>query len=303
MDKQQMAKILKVAKVLEGKLGEGSIYSLGSAKANLGVQRWSTYIDDLDSILGGGLPKGRIVEIFGPESVGKTSLAYHLCSLHPICLFIPSEGTFDPPRARVFGNKPKQMLVFRDCRYAEDIMNAMFKFGEAGIPLIVVDSVPSMTPKSLYETTVKETDKQPQRGQLASLLSRTLKPLEDIIERSGTTVIFLNQVRDKMQQVMFGDNFTTPGGRALKHACSVRIGLGRRAWIEVPNKNPAMTSKQEKVGLITKVKVAKSKVCNPMGECQIPMFFRTGYCSHDDIQKIRKQIMQENNEKYLKRKR
>ena len=292
---------MQVAKDLESKSGKGSIYSLGSKYSNLGVSRWSSGIEDLDEITGGGLPKGRIVEIFGPESTGKTSLAYHLCSLHEVSLFIPAEGTFDPPRAKVFGNKPKQMLVYRDCRYAEDIMESLFKFGEAGIPIIIIDSVPAMIPRAQYDQSVKKIDKQPQRGQLASLFSRTLKPLEDIIERSGTTVIFLNQVRDNMQALMFGDKFITPGGRALKHAASLRLGLGRRKWIEVPNKNPAITCDQEKVGLITKVKVAKSKICNPMGECHLPMFFSTGYCSYDDIDINRKIIMKENNERYRRK--
>ena len=111
MDKRQLMQIMELCKNIENKQGKGSIYSLGSKAANAGIPRWSTYIEDLDAVLGGGMPVGRMVEIFGPESSGKTSLAYHLGSLHKMCLFIPAEGTFDIDRAKLFGNKPKQMLV------------------------------------------------------------------------------------------------------------------------------------------------------------------------------------------------
>lgn len=298
MDKKKLDAIMKVAKDIEQKQGAGAIYSLGSKNANAGVSRFSTNIEDLDNILGGGLPKGRMIEIFGPESSGKTSLAYHLCGLQEMCLFIPAEGTFDIQRARLFGNRPKQMLVYRNCTHAEDIVDKLNKFAEAGIPLAVVDSVPHMVPKSMYELALKDTEKQPQRGQLASLFSRTLKPLNDIIERTGTTIVFINQVRDKMDAMMFGDKFDTPGGRALKHAMSVRIQVGRRAWIEVPNKNPSNSANNEKVGIITKTKIVKSKICNPYGEAELPMFFDRGYVSYDDVKAIRSEIMKRNNALY-----
>jgi len=300
LNKKQIAEIMALCKDIEKKQGEGSIYSLGSKSANAGIPRWSTYIEDLDNILSGGMPKGRIIEIFGPESSGKTSLAYYLCSLHEMCLFIPAEGTFDIDRAKLFGNRPKQLLVYRDCRYAEDIMDKVMQFSKARIPLIVIDSVPGMVPKSQYEQVEKDIEKQPQRGQLAALFSRTLKNLNDIIEVSGTTVVFINQVRDKMDALMFGEKTQTPGGHALRHYASVRIQVGRRAWIDVPNKNPANTADNEKVGIITKCKVVKSKICNPFGECELPMFFSRGYVSHDDIKPIRLEIMQQNKEIYKK---
>jgi recombination protein RecA len=298
MDQKKFAQIMSLCKEISTKQGEGSIYSLGSKTATAGIPRWSTYIEDLDNVLGGGMPKGRMIEIFGPESSGKTSLAYYLCSLHEVCLFIPAEGTFDADRATQFGNRPKQLLVYRECRYAEDIMDKIFKFSKAGIPFIVVDSVPGMVPKAQYELVEKDPEKQPQRGQLPAFFSRTLKNLEDIIEHSGTTVVFINQVRDKMDAMMFGEKTQTPGGHALRHYASVRIQVGRKAWIEVPNKNPANTSETEKVGLITACKVVKSKICNPFGMCELPMFFSRSYCSHDDIKTIRAEIMTENNKKY-----
>ncbi len=296
MNKNQMAEIMGLCKKIETKQGAGSIYSLGSKAANAGVKRWSTCIEDLDTILGGGLPKGRIIEVFGPESSGKTSLAYYLCSLHELCLFVPAEGTFDIDRAKLFGNREKQLLIYRDCKFAEDIIEKTMQFAKAGIPLIVIDSVPAMICKSQYEQTEKDILKQPQRGQLAALFSRTLKNLEDIIEISGTTVLFINQVRDKMDALMFGEKTQTPGGRALRHYASVRIQVGRKSWIEIPNKNPANTADDEKVGLITKCKVVKSKICNPFGETELPMFFQKGYVSHSEIKEIRAEMMKNNRE-------
>lgn len=291
MDDKKLQKILSLCKDIESKEGEGSIFSLGSKKGSQGICRWSTNISDLDTILGGGFPKGRMVEIFGPESSGKTSLAYHLCGQAELCLFIPAEGTFDNERAVVFGNRPKQMLVYKKCKYAEDIMDKMMRFAKEGIPLIVVDSVPAMVPKAQYDLVEKDIEKQPQRGQLASFFSRTLKNLNDIIEVSGTTIIFINQVRDKMDAMMFGEKTSTPGGHALRHFASVRIQVGRKAWVEIPNKNPANSASEEKIGVISKFKVVKSKICNPFGECELPMIFDKGYVSFDDIPTIRKEKM------------
>jgi recombination protein RecA len=217
-----------------------------------------------------------------------------------MCLFIPAEGTFDIKRAKSFNNRPKQMLVYRDNKFAEDIIEKCTKFAELGIPLIVIDSVPHMVPKDLYEQTLKDAEKQPRRGQLAALFSRTLKPLNDIVENSGTTIVFINQVRDKMDAMLFGPKVTTPGGWALKHAASVRIQVGRRAWIEVPNKNPSNSAKTEKVGLIMKTKVVKSKICNPYGEAELPMFFDKGFVGFGDVKNIRKEIMEKNLERYQK---
>lgn len=298
MKKEQVNEILKLCRDIEKEKGAGSIFSLDGKNEVMDIPRFSTGLAELDNILGGGLPKGRMIEIFGAESSGKTSLAYHLCGLQEMCLYIPAEGTFDKQRAKVFGNKAKQMLVYNDCKTGEDIMSKMYSFAKAGIPLIVVDSVPYMTPKALYESTLKDTEKQPQRGQLAAMFSRTLKPLNDIIEHTNTTVIFINQVRDKMDAMLFGEKYDTPGGRALKHAMSVRIMVGRKAWIEVPNKNPMNSAANEKCGLVMKMKVVKSKVSPPLGECEIPMFFDRGFAAFDDIATIRKEIMKVNNSKY-----
>lgn len=294
MSKTNKEEIIKLCNEINKKEGKGSVYTIGSESANLKINRWSTGIEDLDAIIGGGMPEGRVVEIFGPESSGKTTLLYHLCGLHSICLDIPIEGTFDAERAKVFGNRPKQMLIYR-AKYGEDAFNKTIKFSKAGIPLIGIDSVPSMVPKEDAEKVLKSAEKdsiEEQRiGGTSRLMNKYLPTVEEIIEVTGTTIIFINQVRDKIGAMMFGEKTDTPGGRKLKHACSLRIQVARKAWIEIPNKDPHNSATTEKIGLIMKCKVVKSKVCNPMGECEIPLFFDRGFVSFDDVQQIRKEIM------------
>lgn len=304
MAKTNKKAIIALCNSINKKEGEGSIYSIGSKNANLKINRWSTGIEDLDAIIGGGIPEGRIIEIFGAESSGKTTLLYHLCGLHELCLDIPIEGTFDAERAKVFGNKPKQMLIYR-AKYGEDALNKTIKFAKAGMPLIGIDSVPSMTPKEDAEKVLKSAEKdsiEEQRiGGTARLLNKYLPTIEEIIEVTGTTVIFINQVRDKMNAMLFGEKTDTPGGRKLKHACSLRIQVARRAWIEIPNKDPRNSAKTEKIGLIMKCKVVKSKVSNPMGECEIPLIFDRGFVSFDEVPSIRKEIMKQRAQQFGKR--
>lgn len=304
MAKTNKKAIIALCNSINKKEGEGSIYSIGSKNANLKINRWSTGIEDLDAIIGGGIPEGRIIEIFGAESSGKTTLLYHLCGLQELCLDIPIEGTFDAERAKVFGNKPKQMLIYR-AKYGEDALNKTIKFAKAGIPLIGIDSVPSMTPKEDAEKVLKSAEKdsiEEQRiGGTARLLNKYLPTVEEIIEVTGTTVIFINQVRDKMNAMLFGEKTDTPGGRKLKHACSLRIQVARRAWIEIPNKDPRNSAKTEKIGLIMKCKVVKSKVSNPMGECEIPLIFDRGFVSFDEVPSIRKEIMKQRAQEFGKR--
>jgi len=293
MDKKQMAAIFAHAEKISKKQGEGAMFDLGSKKSCAGVKRWSTGLQGLDDALGGGMPKGRMVELGGPPQAGKTSLAYHLCAQHPVSLFIPAEGTFDAPRAGVFGNKPKQMLVYRDCKYAEDIMGKILEFSKLGVPLIVIDSVPGMVCKAEYDLLAKDPLKQPQYGQLSRLFGRTLKQIEDAIEISGTTVVWINQVRANMNSGPFGDPYKSPGGYMFEHAMSVKIRVMRRSWITITNYNPASSAKTARVGILSKIKVIKSKICNPYEEREFPLIFDTGYISHDDLDVHRKRLMAE----------
>lgn len=303
MAKTNKAEIMKLMKEIDAKEGKGTMFHLGSKDSNLKIPRWTTGIEDLDHIWGGGAPEGRMIEIFGPESSGKTSLGYHLTSLHELALYIPIEGTFDAQNARVFGNRPKQMLVYR-ARYGEQAMNKMLKFAQAGIPLIVLDSIPACKPKEDIDKVLKNANKgndaqkdQARMGGVARLLHEYLPVLEEVCETTGTTIILINQLRDKMQQFGFGSPHDTPGGKAPKYYSSIRTEIARKSWIEVPNKDPRNSAQSEKVGLIMKMKVIKSKVCNPMGEAEVPMFFGRGFTSFDQIAPIRKEIMADNNKR------
>lgn len=298
MAKTNKEAIIRLCSSIDKKEGEGSIFSLGSKKANLKIPRWTSGIEDLDHIIGGGVPEGRIIELFGPESSGKTSLGYHLCSLHDLCLYIPIEGTFDAQRAQVFGNRPKQMLVYR-AKYGEQAMNKIMNFAEAGIPLIVLDSIPACKPKDDVEKIKKAVKSGNDEaineaiGGVARLMNKYLPLVEEVCEFTGTTVLLINQVRDKMDAMMFGEKTDTPGGRAVRHYASIRMQVGRKGWIEIPNKDVKNSAVNEKVGLIMKTKIVKSKVCNPMMEAEIPMFFHSGFESFDEINNIRKELMKQ----------
>ena len=157
MPKTDKEAIVRLCNQINKKEGEGSIYTIDSKFANLKIPRWSTGIEDLDAIIGGGMPEGRVIEVYGPEASGKTTLLYHLCGLQPLALDIPVEGTFDAARAKVFGNKPKQLLVYR-AKFGEDALNKTIQFARAGIPLIGIDSVPSLVPKDDAEKAQQEAE-------------------------------------------------------------------------------------------------------------------------------------------------
>ena len=284
-----LKEIQNVCKDIERKSGKGSIFLTGK-ETRLEIPRWSTEIEALDNIIGGGMPKGRIVEIFGPESSGKTSLIYWLMSLHKLGVYIPIEGTYDEDRAISLGVKPKQMIVYR-AQYGEEALNAVMKFAKAGVPISAIDSVPACQPKEDIDKIEKDAGNEARIGGVARLFSKTLPTIVHICEETGTTLILVNQVRDKMNAMLFGEKEDTPGGRAIKFYSSVRIKVARRAWIEIPNKNPAVSSDSEKVGIIMKAKISKSKVSNPFGEAELPFFFDRGFVSYDDIKPIRAELM------------
>nr|DAQ11920.1 MAG TPA: Protein recA [Caudoviricetes sp.] len=288
--------IQRLCKDIEKKSGKGSIFTTGK-ETRLNIPRWSSQIEALDNIIGGGIPKGRVIEIYGPESSGKTSLVYWLMSLHKLGLYIPIEGTYDEDRAMSIGVKKKQMLVYR-ANYGEEALNAVIKFAKTGIPIICIDSVPACQPKEDIDKLEKDVSNEARIGGVARLFSRALPAIVHICEETGTTLILVNQVRDKMNAMLFGEKEDTPGGRAIKFYSSVRIKVARRAWIEIPNKNPAVSSDSEKVGIIMKAKVSKSKVSNPYGEAELPFFFDRGFVGYEDIKPIRSELMKKRKEEY-----
>lgn len=288
-------KLMSTLRLLEKEYGDGSVYSIDSKKASLNIPRWSTGIEDLDMIVGGGIPYGRIIEISGPESAGKTSLAYHLMAQHEVAVDIPVEGTFDNERAKVFGNR-KGQLIIRRAEYGEQCLEAVMAFADAKVPCVTIDSVPHMIPRKQFEE--PDMEKENQLGRVAAMLSANLPKVALKCEKTMTTLILVNQMRDNIGGFAFGPKTHTPGGWALKHACSLRIQVNRISWIKVPNKDPKNSASEETVGILMKVKVIKSKVSNPMGECILTMFFDRGFVPNDDMKSIRQEIMDERNVKY-----
>lgn len=287
--------VLNAMRSINEEFGEGTVYALGSKHETLEIPRWSTGIEDLDKILGGGMPKGRIIEIFGPESAGKTTLAYHLMARCELSLDIPIEGTFDAKRAKVFGNKKGQLVVSR-ATFGEEALKTGWAFTKAGGDLVVIDSVPALITRKEFEET--DFEKEAQRGRIAAMLSKNLPKIVPLAEETGTTWIFINQLRDEMNAMLFGPQTHTPGGRALKHYCSLRIQVNRVEYIKIPNKDPSNSAKDKIVGIIIRCKVVKSKVCNPLGECEIPIFFDRGFVSFNDVVEIRKELMKRESEAY-----
>lgn len=214
---------------------------------------------------------------------------------------IVTGNTFDADRAKLFGNTKQQMLVYR-ARYGEKAFNRAIRFAEEGIPLIVIDSVPSLQPKDDIDKIRKavntDSEQEMRIGGVARLMDKYLPTLEDVIEQTGTTVIFINQIRDKMNALPFGDNIQTPGGHKLKHSASLRIQVARKGYIEIPNHNPFNTETKERIGMIMKCKVVKSKVCNPMQSCEIPLFYERGFVDFADLDTVRKEIMEEHKKRY-----
>ena len=294
-DSVDKKKLVATLKALEKEYGEGSVYSLDSSKAIVKIPRWSTGLEDLDRIIGGGMPYGRVIEISGPESAGKTSLAYHLMAQHEVAVDIPVEGTFDNERAKIFGNRKGQLIV-RRAEYGEQCLESVMAFADAGVPCITIDSVPHMIPRKQFEEA--DMEKENQLGRVAAMLSSNLPKVALRCEKTLTTLIMVNQMRDNIGAMMFGPKTHTPGGWALKHACSLRLQVNRVSWIKVPNKNPKNAANEETVGILMKVKVLKSKVCNPLGECILTMFFDRGFVPNDDMKEIRREIMTKRNEMY-----
>ena len=228
---------------LQKSYGEGSVYSLDEKNMGL-LNRWSTGIEQLDSMLGGGFASGRIYEIFGAESAGKTSLAYHLMARHELALDIPIEGTFDIERAEMFGNKDGQLMI-RNCETGEQVFETIDRLAEQGIPIIVVDSIPSMITEKEFE--LDDYTKEPRPGRIAALMSQRLPKTKTICERTGTTLIFINQLRDKMNAMPFQADDHTSGGRAKNFYSSARLKVARMKWIEIPNKDPLDSSKNKAI--------------------------------------------------------